>query len=127
MLRPMLEDLVGAMLFVDAAEITSPITSSSRFDTVFAARGPRDPQGRSLRELQLNGRLFRHPLSYLIYSSAFDGLPDCVRDFVYGRFADVLRSRGSDESFTHLLPEERRALLDILESTKPEFARRIRE
>ena len=34
----------------------------------FARRGPRDSKGRSLRDLDLNTRLFRYPCSYLIDS-----------------------------------------------------------
>jgi hypothetical protein len=125
MLRPMLEDLVHAMLFADAAEITSPITSSSGFDAAFEARGPRDRRGRSLRDLQLNGRLFRYPLSYLVYSPAFDALPDSARDYIYGRFVEILRGNAGADAFTTLASTDRRALLDILAATKPEFGRRV--
>jgi hypothetical protein len=40
----------------------------SSFAEEFAAAGPRDGQGRSLRDFDLQRRLFKHPCSYLIYS-----------------------------------------------------------
>ncbi len=44
----MLDPLVNALLFVEAAPITSRITSSSRFDKIFVSRGLHDCEGRSL-------------------------------------------------------------------------------
>jgi hypothetical protein len=46
-------DLVDYFLFVDEPKLTAPIVGSSGFAAEFAAVGPRDPKGRSLRELQL--------------------------------------------------------------------------
>src|SRR6185295_3705179 len=67
-LSAMLEPLVQAMLFVDATDIGSGIKSGSGFDAWFESQGPRDPQGRSLRQLDLKTRLFKYPMSYLVYS-----------------------------------------------------------
>jgi hypothetical protein len=106
-LRGFMDDLAKAMLFVDAAPYTDTIRGNSGFDVWFQKQGPTDPQGRSLRELDLKTRLFRYPLSYLVYSSAFDALPDYARDYVYGRFAAVLRDSDA---------------LVILTATKPSFA-----
>jgi hypothetical protein len=125
-LRPMLESVVRSMLFVNAAEITSRISSSSGFDQVFQARGPRDARGRSLRELDLRHRLLKYPLSYLVYSDAFDGLPDSARDYIYNRFAAILRGEDASQPFSNLSVSDRQALLEILTATKPEFARAVR-
>ncbi|MGA3239889.1 MAG: hypothetical protein ABSG03_26740 [Bryobacteraceae bacterium] len=38
----------------------------SQFTQSFAQRRPRDRQGRSLRDFDLEHRLFRYPLSFLI-------------------------------------------------------------
>ncbi len=40
---------------------------------------------RSLRELDLHSRVFRYPLSYMIYSQGFDGLPLALREHVYAK------------------------------------------
>jgi len=90
----------------------------------FAARGPADKQGRSLRDLQLDRRLFRYPLSFLIYSAAFDALPDKVRHLFYARLDAVLSGQDRDQDFAHLSTTDRVAIREILEATKPEFAAR---
>ena len=113
------EPLVRAMLFADEVALSSPIRGTSTFAADFEARGPRDARGRTLRDLDLQHRLFTYPLSYLIYSESFDALPDIVKTYVYHRFREVLS--GNDSSMTHLSEAQRRAILDILEDTKPDF------
>jgi len=122
-LKEYMDALVDAMLFVDAAPYTDTITGNSGFDKWFQARGPRDPAGRSLRELDLHTRLFRYPLSFLVYSPAFDALPKYATDYIYRRFADVLSGKDQDKRYAHLSDEDRKAILVILEATKPAFAR----
>jgi hypothetical protein len=126
MLQPMMESLVRAMLFVDAAPLESRITGGSGFDTWFEARGPRDARGRSLRELDLTKRVFAYPLSYLVYSDGFNGLPDCARDYVYSRLRAVFTGQEASADFAHLSADDRKALLEILTATKAEFARATR-
>lgn len=122
-LKALMEPLVQAMLFVDAAAITGKITSGSGFDTWFQAQGPRDPLGRSLRELDLTTRLFKYPLSYLVYSDGFDGLPDYAKSYIYGRFAEILSGRDQSKAYSHLSVSDRKAMMEILTATKPAFAR----
>jgi hypothetical protein len=122
-LKSFMDQLVDAMLFVDAARFTSKITGNSGFDRWFEARGPRDPLGRSLRDLDLSRRLFKYPLSYLVYSAAFDGLPEYAKHYIYSRFAAILTGRDQSESFSQLTAEDRKAILEILTTTKPAFAR----
>lgn len=125
--RHMAEPLVEALLFSGAAPIAGTITGSSGFDGWFQSLGPRDSQGRSLRDLQLHGRLFAYPLSYLVYSAAFDALPDYARQFVYQRLAEVLSGRDRSAPFAHLSLSDRSAVMEILAATKPEFAHAIRQ
>jgi len=88
-----LEAMVRYMLFLDEAPLREPIEGVSTFTHTFPERGPRDSQGRSLRDFDLKTRLFRYPLSYMIYSRAFDALPDPVRMRVYRRLRDELAAR----------------------------------
>jgi hypothetical protein len=122
-LKAMIEPLVRTMFFVDAVEFTSPLSGTAGFDAWFQAQGPRDKSGRSLRQLELKTRLFRYPLSYMVYSKAFDSLPEYVRQYVYTRFAEVLTGRDSTGVFESLTPEDRKAILEILTATKPDFVR----
>ncbi|MGA3204416.1 MAG: hypothetical protein ABSF12_18145 [Bryobacteraceae bacterium] len=85
-----LEAMVSYMLFKDEAPLREPIEGVSSFTRTFPERGPRDSHGRGLRDFDLHTRLFRYPLSYLIYSRQFDALPEPVRTRVYRRLYDEL-------------------------------------
>lgn len=115
------EPLVESLLFVDAVPLENTVRSSSEFRSQFESRGPRDSQGRSLRELDLQDRLLRYPLSYLVYSDQFDHLPDLVRDYVYRRFVEILGGQDPDGRFGHLTAADREAIHEILLETRPEY------
>jgi hypothetical protein len=91
----------------------------STFTTTFPHRGPRDKQGRSLRDFDLNKRFFRYPLSYMIYSQMFDAMPAVARDRVYQRLLEVLSGRDTNPKFAHLSATDRQVILEILHETKP--------
>jgi len=114
-----IEEMLGYMLFVDEAPIKSPVKGVSTFTQTFAARGPRDPKGRSLRDFDLHTRLFRYPLSYMIYTPAFDSLPDVVRDRVYHRLYEILTGQDKTKTFANIAPADREAVLEIVRATKP--------
>ena len=102
-----LEAMVKYMLFSDEAPLREPIQGVSSFTTTFPRRGPRDSQGRSLRDFDLRTRLFRYPLSYMIYSVAFDALPEAVRTRVWRRLRDELAAH------------KRLDIVEIVRETKP--------
>ena len=91
-----LDDLVGYMTFASEVPLPGPIQGNSGFTADFARRGPFDGKGRSLRSFDLNTRLFRYPLSYMIYSTAFESLSPDIKDKLYRRLYDVLKARGAD-------------------------------
>lgn len=104
--------LVNYMLFTDEAPLREPIEGVSDFTRTFPELGPRDSKGRSLRDFDLRTRLFRYRLSYMIYSRAFDTLPDAVRTRVYRRLREELAARHSQDA------------IDIVRETKtglPDF------
>jgi hypothetical protein len=106
------------MLFVDEAPITGgPIEGSSGFAEKFAADGPRDAKGRSLRELDLRTRLQKYPLSYMIYSPSFTALPAPVKDLVMAKIKRVLAGEETDKKFAHLTAAVRQAIQEILSAT----------
>ena len=122
MFEPMLEQLVQAMLFVGAAPIPAGIASTSGFDAWFQSQGPSDHAGRSLRTLDLKTRLFRYPLSFLVYSIGFDSLPRGARDYVYRRFADILSGLDQSETYRQMPINVKQDTLKILTETKADFA-----
>jgi hypothetical protein len=108
--------LADYMLFVDEAPL-SPIEGSSGFAARFAGRGPKDAKGRSLRDLDLKTRLQKYPLSYMIYSPAFRGMPAAARNLVMGQIEKVLSGEVQDRKYAHLTPELRAAIREILQAT----------
>lgn len=117
-----IEDLLRYALFVDEAPLKGPVTGTTAFATEFEQRGPKDSQGRSLRQFDLRTRMFRYPCSYLVYSDAWLSLPPSVKQQIYGRLGDILSGRDVSEAFRRLQLPERRAIAEILEATHPEFA-----
>jgi hypothetical protein len=113
------DDLVEALLFVGEAKLTAPIQGTSGFAAEFARHGPRDRQGRSLRDLDLGRRLFKYRCSYLVYSPAFAALPPEVLDCVWKRLWEVLNDPRESEPFAQLSKLDRRAIQEILLATKP--------
>lgn len=98
------EPLARALLFENEAPLQGRIAGTSSFAAEFVARGPRDSKGRSLRDLDLERRLFRYPVSYLVYS---DALPQPTKAYVYRRIRE---------------DEGGKAGVEILDATKPDFA-----
>lgn len=115
------EPLVRYLLCSEEAGLTAPLEGTSGFAEEFMARGPRDALGRSLRDLDLNRRLFKYPCSYLIYSPEFDGLPTLVKDYVWRRIDEVLNGKEQLKEFSHLSSADRQAIREILLSTKADL------
>jgi hypothetical protein len=118
-INPEIEEMVGYMLFADEEPLKQPVAGVSTFTKTFSARGPRDAEGRSLRDFDLQKRLFRYPLSYMIYSAVFDGMPDIVRERVYQRLYEVLTGKDKSQTFAGISPFDRQAVLEIVRATKP--------
>lgn len=121
-LHTAVERLVRALLFADEAKLNAPIRGTTSFARDFAQRGTRDAQGRSLRDFDLERRLFKYPLSFLIYTEGFDALPHVAKDGVYQRLRAILSGADSSRAFERLSAHDRRTVFDILTATKPDFA-----
>jgi hypothetical protein len=113
------EELLGYMLFTDEARLGAPVRGTSGFAAEFSKQGPRDRRGRSLRDLDMTRRMFRYTCSYLIYSEAFDKLPDVVRERIYRRLWEVLSGQDRSAAFASISSADRQAILEILLDTKP--------
>jgi hypothetical protein len=119
--RYVADQLARAMLFVKEAPLGGRISGTSEFVSEFVQAGPRDSRGRSLRDFDLERRLFKYPLSYLIYSDGFNKLPPIVKEFVYQRIREVLTGTDPSGDFAHLSESDRQAIWEILSETKPDF------
>jgi len=112
-------ELADYMLFVDEAPLPGKFVSFSEFPAKFAAAGPKDSRGRTLKQLDLEKRLLRYPCSYMIYSPAFDALPDATKDKVYANLWDALSGKEKAAKYARLSPSDRAAIVSILLETKP--------
>jgi hypothetical protein len=118
------EAIVGYMLFTDETPLTDRVEGVSGFAEEFSKLGPADSKGRSLRQFDLKRRMFRYPSSYMIYSEAFDAIPEPMKERIYRRLWEVLSGEDQSPAYAKLSAEDRRAILEILRETKkglPEY------
>ncbi len=117
------EQLVRYLLFSNETPLggldAKKTLADSPYAREFASRGPRDSQKRSLRDFDLHDRIFRYPCSYLIYSAAFDAIPEPAKGYVYHRLLQVLTGQDQSPDFANLSAQDRQAILSILLETKP--------
>lgn len=113
------EPLVMYLLFANEAKLTGPIQGTSTFAADFMKRGPFDEQHRSLRDLDLKTRLLKYPLSWLIYSEAFDNLPAPAKTYIASRLHHLLSTQQLPADLSHLTPDLQTAIRQIITATKP--------
>ena len=114
-------ELADYLLFLSEQPPSVPLIARDGFAASLEPQAPKDSQGRSLAQLDLNTRLMRYPCSYMVYAEAFDGLPAAVKQLVYARMIDVLSSPDQRVSDARVSAADRRAVLEILRETKPDF------
>lgn len=119
--KSIVDGFVRYLLFADEVPLTDPVRGASSFREEFERAGPFDAQGRSLRQFDLQTRLFKYPCSFLIYSEAFDALPEPIKIKVYDRLWDVLSGRDESEAYSALTRRSRREILEILRATKKDL------
>jgi hypothetical protein len=115
------KELVDYLLFIDEAPLPGPVHGASGFAEKFAAEGPFDGHGRSLRQLDLRTRLLRYPCSYMIYSKAFDSLPEQAKSAVFQHLWRVLSGAEKGSRYARLSLTDRQAIVEILRDTKPDL------
>jgi hypothetical protein len=113
--------LVDYLLFVDEAPMPGPVEGPTSFAKNFSTRGPHDKKGRSLYQLDMQTRLLKYPCSYMIYSEAFDKMPDAAKSAVYARLWDVLSGKETNKVYDRIAPRDRDAIIEILRDTKPDL------
>lgn len=118
------EPLVKALLHVGEPSLTSPIVGTSQFSAYQLQSTPSDKDGRWLGELDLKTRLFRYPCSPLVYSKCIEGLPAKAKARVFERLRQVLTGGDQTQDLSSYSNEDKRAALDILSQTVPQFGPR---
>jgi hypothetical protein len=126
-MRARVDELADYLLFVGEAPLALTVTPRPGLAEKVMARTPKDHQGRSLGQFDLEQRLMRYPCSYMIYSPAFDGLPPALREAVYRRMFEILNRQDADPRYAHLSTADRVAIAEIVGDTKADLPADLRQ
>jgi len=122
-IKGLVNELAEYLLFVGEQPPSVPLTARPGFAERLESRTPKDRLGRSFAQLDLVDRLVKYPCSYMVYSEAFNALPPAIKDAVYGRMLDILSATDARPQGARVSAVDRRAILEILRDTKPDFPR----
>ncbi len=112
------DKIVQWFLFAGEAEQGADgVEGDGGFQREFEASVPHAGDGASLAEFQLNGRIFKHRCSYMIYSEAFRSLPDRVKSRVITGLRAVLEATTVTDAYPDMKVPERRKTAKILHET----------
>jgi hypothetical protein len=120
-LKSKVDSFLQYALFTEEAPITNAVKGSAAFVKEFESRGPVDSKGRSLRQLDLNTRLFKYPCSFLVYSEQFGAMPVQIKEMIYKRLFEILSGDEKSAKFEMLSANDRKAILEILRETKKDL------
>ena len=116
------ESLLAYMFFVDEFPLSAKIQGTSTFRRDFSNRKPATNSGKSLYQLDLESRMFKYPLSYMVYSNTFEQMGPKTRALFNNRIKQILNEKptGNDEQiYRHLTPTLKTSIRDILRETHP--------
>lgn len=118
------DKVLKCIFFIEEIDLPEIDMTRSRFAKAFTERGPKDAEGRSLYQLQMDGRMLRHPLSYLIYSDTFDKLPAEALDYLWAEIERILNPSKRREGYERLSRRNKIAIKEILLETHPSAKKR---
>jgi len=116
--KSQVEKVLDVLLFKDEHRFDGEVAGLGKFEKTFLAKRKANKEGRSLRDLRMDGRMFSHRCSYMIHSQSFDHLPDTLKAMVYKRLLQILLGEDDSRRYQHLRPLERKRILQILVETK---------
>lgn len=107
--------LLRVFLFTDEFELESwGVEGNQAFQTAFLKQAKLDSSGRSLRDFHLLSRLFKHRLSYMIYSRSFRSLPKEIKSVFLHKLEQMLQTPKAHELSEHLSKKETARIQHIL-------------
>jgi len=110
------------LLFAD--EVPLPpggVEGDAAYKADFLSTRRATPDGVSLKDFDLQTRLFKHRCSYMIYSPVFTALPVPMKERIYRALASALNMAKSDKDYDYLPRAEKEAIRRILAATLPGF------
>ena len=112
------EPLVDALLGIGEAPLKEPVKGMGAFQREYESGGIKDSKGRSLRQLELNTRLFRFRLNPMIHSESFAALSPVARKQVLKRIVEIAEGKDSSARFASITASERAEILELLREFK---------
>ena len=114
--------LTRYILFADEVKLPPPgVEGDAAFKAAFL-RNRRAVSGISLKDFDLQTRLFKHRCSYMIYSPIFTGLPLPMKQRVYKCLERALSLSNPDPDYSFLPASEKQAIRKILKATLSDFS-----
>src|SRR5688500_17763528 len=115
-------ELARYILFADEAALPkSGIKGDRKFEEDFLRDRKVSRNGASLQDFDLKRRMFKYPVSYMVYTPLFAGLPEVVKSGVIRELQKGLREgdgkNGNDGTYAHISKEEKRVIQEILVET----------
>lgn len=111
------ENLVKQLLFSSELPLKNPIEGGEAFKMHFENFTSNNNFSKSLRILDLKKRIFKHPISFMICSDAYKGLPADVREKVQKKILMITSSDETIEGYEHLDVSNKKFIREILSST----------
>ena len=114
------DELLKVMMFADETPLEGwGVEGGEAFQEAFLKNAKKAESGRSLRDFELLSRLFRHRMSYMIYSDSFVALPKELTDVFFKKLKVILYGQpgGETDPYDYLSKKERGRILDILKDT----------
>lgn len=110
--------LVRYILFAQEAVLPEGgVKADPSFKEAFLSRRRMGTSGDSLRDVDLNTRLFKYRCSYMIYTQSFESLPVEMKTRVLRGLSIALGEDGAPSEFSYLPAAEKRAIRKILKDT----------
>ena len=123
MIRNQADRLLKVMLFQDEIELDGwGVEGDDVFQDTFQLNSQECIDHRSLKDFELLSRLFKHRLSYMIYSKSFEALPEIFKEVFYSKLHAILTGQSDTETYSYLKEKERNRILKILTETDLDFA-----
>ena len=117
-------DFTRYLLFADEVPLPAGgVKGEAAYKTDFLHSRRPDAQGAALKDFDLQTRLFRYRCSYMIYGTAFSGLPPEFKQRVYHRLHEALDVAHPDAEYAYLPAAEKQSIHGILRATLPDLPR----
>jgi hypothetical protein len=106
------------LLFAEEAPLPpGGIQTDATYRADFLKKRRATADGLSLKDFDLQTRMFRHRCSYMIYSPVFATLPPAMKQRIYTRLASALSTEKPETEYAYLPEPEKKAIRAILLAT----------